>query len=250
MTRPTDLFAILRYDDAPAAIDWLERAFGFRRELVVPGEGESIAFATLRLGNDVLGTGTTRPDVSHAVAVYVEDPDAHCGRARAAGAEITQEVTDEEHGRSYVCKDLDGHVWSFGTTFLKPAPGCDIFPVIGYRDIDAAIGFLRDAFGVEERVVVRDEEGRIGHAELGIGYGVIMPTHSWEAGDNPWAQIDFGLFVYVADPEAHYARAKAAGAEIVRELKREDYGATGYSVRDLAGNLWSFGDYRPEGSRP
>ena len=250
MTRATDLSCVLRYKDAPAAIDWLERAFGFEREMVLTAEGGAVAFATLRLGGDVLATGTQRPDVRHAVAIYVEDPDAHCERARAAGAEITQVVEDTDFGtRIYVCKDPDGHLWSFGTTHLKE-PGCDIFPVVGYRDPEAAMRFLRDAFGIEERAVYRNEDGTLAHAELGIGYGIIMPTHSNQAGDNPWAKIDFGLYVCVEDPAAHYERATAAGAEIVRELKLQDYGATEYSVRDCEGNLWSFGDYRPEGSRP
>jgi uncharacterized glyoxalase superfamily protein PhnB len=250
MTRATDLFCVLRYVDAPKAIDWLEKAFGFEREMVLTTEEGAVAFATLRLGNDVLGTGTRRADVHNAICVYVEDPDAHSAQARAAGAEITQEVTDEDHGRIYACTDPAGHLWSFGTTHLKEAPGCDIFPVVGYKDLEAAIVFLKDAFGSEERALFRGEDGSIQHIELGIGFGIIMPTHSKQPGDNPWAQIDFGLYVCVDDPAAHYARAQAAGAEIVRELKLEDYGATDYSVRDCEGNLWSFGDYRPAGSRP
>lgn len=248
-TRPTDLFCVLRYADASAAMDWLERVFGFERDLVMTAGDGTVAFATLRLGDDVLGTGTARPDVKRAVCVYVEDPDAHCERARAAGAKIVQEVSEEDHGRIYACTDLDGHMWSFGTTFLKE-PGCDIFPVVGYRDPEAALSFLKEAFGLEERALFRDEDGSIAHVELGIGYGVVMPTHSNQPGDNPWAQIDFGLYVCVPDPTAHYERAVAAGAEIVRELKRQDYGATEYSVRDCEGNLWSFGDYRPAGTRP
>jgi uncharacterized glyoxalase superfamily protein PhnB len=250
MTRATDLFCTLRYKDAPKAIDWLEKAFGFQRDFIEPGEGGGVRFAALRLGNDVLGTGTIRPGLQHAISVYVEDPDAHCQRARAAGAQVTQEVTQEEFGRFYVCTDLDGHLWSFGTTHLKDEPGCDIFPVVGYRDSESAMRWLKDAFGIEERVVYRNEDGSIAHAELGIGYGIIMPTHSHEDSDNPWGQIDFGLYACVEDPKSHYERAKAAGADIVRELKQQDYGATEYSVRDCEGNLWSFGDYRPEGSRP
>ncbi|HEY7466199.1 MAG TPA: VOC family protein [Dehalococcoidia bacterium] len=250
MTRASDLFCTLRYKDAPKAMDWLEKAFGFKRDFVVPGAGDGVRFALLRLGHDVLGTGTIRPGLHHAISVYVEDPDAHCARARAAGATITEEMTEEDFGRFYVCKDLDGHVWSFGTTHLKDAPGCDIFPVAGYKDPEAAMKFLHDAFGIEERTMYRGEDGSLQHAELGIGYGIIMPTHSDGAGDNPWAKIDFGLYVCVDDPAAHYERAKAGGAEIVRELKLQDYGATEYTVRDCEGNLWSFGDYRPAGSRP
>ena len=188
MTRPTDLFCTLRYTDAPKAIDWLQTAFGFKSDFVEPGVEGSIRFAALRLGNDVLGTGTVRPGLQHAISVYVEDPDAHCERALAAGAKVTQEVTDEEFGRFYVCTDIDGHIWSFGTTHLKDEAGCDIFPVVGYRDTEAAMLWLHEAFGIEERAVYRNKDGSIAHAELGIGHGIIMPTHSREDGDNPWAR--------------------------------------------------------------
>jgi uncharacterized glyoxalase superfamily protein PhnB len=238
----------LRYKDAANAIDWLEVAFGFKRDFVVPGVDDSVRFALLRLGMDVLGTGTVRPGLHHAISVYVEDPDAHLQRARAGGATITQEMTEEEFGRFYVCTDLDGHVWSFGTTHLKE-PGCDIFPVIGYRDLEPAMRFLRDAFGLEERALYRNEDGSIAHVELGVGHGVVMPKDIQPADDNPWNQIDFGLYVCVEDPSGHYARARSAGAEIVRDLELQPYGATEYSVRDCEGNLWSFGDYRPQGTR-
>jgi uncharacterized glyoxalase superfamily protein PhnB len=53
------------------------------------------------------------------------------------------------------------------------------------------------------------------------------------------------LYVVVDDPDAHHERAKAAGAEIVRELEDQDYGSRDYSARDPEGNLWSFGTYNP-----
>ncbi|TMB01350.1 MAG: glyoxalase, partial [Deltaproteobacteria bacterium] len=52
-------------------------------------------------------------------------------------------------------------------------------------------------------------------------------------------------YVIVADADAHYARAKAAGAEIVMDIKDEDYGGRGYSARDPEGHLWNFGTYDP-----
>jgi uncharacterized glyoxalase superfamily protein PhnB len=55
--------------------------------------------------------------------------------------------------------------------------------------------------------------------------------------------------VYVPDTDAHYARARAAGAEIVRELADTPYGSREYSARDVEGNLWSFGTYYPQPSR-
>ena len=52
-------------------------------------------------------------------------------------------------------------------------------------------------------------------------------------------------YVVVEDADAHYARAKAAGAEIVLEIKTEDYGGRGYTCRDPEGHVWNFGTYHP-----
>jgi uncharacterized glyoxalase superfamily protein PhnB len=53
------------------------------------------------------------------------------------------------------------------------------------------------------------------------------------------------IYIVVQDSDAHYARAKAAGAEIIRELEDQDYGSRDYTARDLEGNIWSFGTYDP-----
>ena len=68
-------------------------------------------------------------------------------------------------------------------------------------------------------------------------------------GSNPWQTATHGVYVYVPDADAHYARAKAEGAEIVRELADTPYGSREYSVRDVEGHLWSFGTYYPQRSR-
>jgi uncharacterized glyoxalase superfamily protein PhnB len=52
-------------------------------------------------------------------------------------------------------------------------------------------------------------------------------------------------YVIVKDADAHYARAKAAGAKIVLDIKDEDYGGRGYSCRDPEGHIWTFGTYDP-----
>ena len=120
----------LQYEDAPAAIDFLCKAFGFEKNAVYEGEGGSIAHAQLTLGHGMVMLGSVndgdygkllrRPraagGVTMSVYCIVEDPDAHCARAKAAGAEITREpVTQDYGGRDYTCKDPEGHVWTFGT---------------------------------------------------------------------------------------------------------------------------------------
>ncbi len=124
----------------------------------------------------------------------------------------------------------------------------NIFPALRYEDAPAAIEWLGNAFGFEQQMVVPGPDGTIAHAQLRFESGVIMlgsADHSPRT-TNPWATVKQGVYVYVADVDAHYERAKAAGAEIVRELQATEYGSREYSARDTGGHLWSFGTYRPE----
>ncbi len=114
----------------------------------------------------------------------------------------------------------------------------NIYPFMRFADADAALEWLSRAFGFEERVAYRSEEGVVEHAEISLGPGIVM----FGPGD-PASQ---GVYVAVEDADAHYERAKAAGAEIVRELEDTDYGSREYTARDLEGHVWSFGTYRPE----
>jgi len=128
-----------------------------------------------------------------------------------------------------------------------PEGSPNIFPALRYKNAAAALEWLGRAFGFEKQMVVPGPEGTIAHAQMKLGPGVIM-LGSGKHGpgtDNPWNTVKQGVYVYVEDVDAHYARAKAAGAEIVMELEDTDYGSRGYSVRDLEGHLWSFGTYRP-----
>ncbi len=126
-----------------------------------------------------------------------------------------------------------------------------IYPCLSYRDPVAAMDWLTKAFGLVKRAAYPDPDGGIAHAEMSLGAGVIMlgsprPDKGWvSAKDLP--AVNQTLYVVVDDPDAHFARAKAAGAEIVIELKDEDYGSRGYTARDLEGNYWSFGTYVPGG---
>jgi uncharacterized glyoxalase superfamily protein PhnB len=126
----------------------------------------------------------------------------------------------------------------------------NIFPALRYNDANAAIDWLGRAFGFEAKAVHRGDDGAVQHAELRLGAGLIMlGQHSddgWMGGHAPDALASTAsLYVVVEDPDAHHARATAAGALIVRELNDQDYGSREYSARDLDGNLWSFGTYDP-----
>ena len=124
----------------------------------------------------------------------------------------------------------------------------NIFPALHYRDPEAALEWLKRAFGFEEKVVYRGEHGRIHHAELRLGDGLIMfggiPAPDDVASSNR-GQPPVTIYAVVGDPDEHCERARAAGAQIVRELADQPYGSREYRARDLEGNAWSFGTYDP-----
>jgi uncharacterized glyoxalase superfamily protein PhnB len=121
-----------------------------------------------------------------------------------------------------------------------------IYPVLKYDDARAAIDFLEHAFGFERHAVYDGESGGVAHAELRLGdeYVMLGSTSEGEATFNQGAG-KASVYVAVDDPDGHHARASEAGAAIERELTDQDYGSREYTARDLEGNLWSFGTYRP-----
>ena len=131
-TRAT-VIPCLRYRDAPAAIEWLCSTFGFEQQLVVPGQGDTVVHAQLAFGNGMIMLGSAsnidseyaklirQPgDIGGAqtqtVYVVVDDADAVYNRALDARAPIVMDIRDEDYGgRGFTCRDLEGHIWSFGT---------------------------------------------------------------------------------------------------------------------------------------
>ncbi|MDO3704754.1 VOC family protein [Micromonospora sp. C28SCA-DRY-2] len=119
-----------------------------------------------------------------------------------------------------------------------------IYPIFRYPDAGAAIDWLCTAFGFTVHARYDAPDGSVAHAELTLDTGMVMvgerPDPRPRPGDEDWS-----VYVAVADVDAHCARARSAGAEIVREPFDTDYGSRDYTARDLAGNVWSFGTYRP-----
>ncbi len=121
----------MRYKDAPKAIEWLCKAFGFEIHLVVQGENGTIAHAQLSFGNAMIMLGSendneygnflkTPKDLdgfnTQAPYIFVEEVDEHYRGAIAAGAEIVLDIKDEDYGgRGYSCKDPEGYLWNFGS---------------------------------------------------------------------------------------------------------------------------------------
>jgi MerR family transcriptional regulator, thiopeptide resistance regulator len=118
-----------------------------------------------------------------------------------------------------------------------------IIPLLVYEDIVAAQQFLVKAFGFREGRLERDGSGVVVHAEVHHGDDVIW-IHRVTAAHGLSAprqeEASSGLVIHVTDVDAHYERARAAGAKIDSEPTNQEYGQREYGARDLEGNRWWF----------
>ena len=127
------------YRNAPAAIEWLEKVFGFERKVIHEGPNGTIAHAELTLGNGMIMLGSQKDDEygkglkspqelggieTRTAYIVVPDADAVYVRALAAGAEFVRPLQDTHYGsREFAVKDPEGHRWSVGTYDpWKPQP--------------------------------------------------------------------------------------------------------------------------------
>ena len=129
-----------------------------------------------------------------------------------------------------------------------------VIPSMRYRDCHAAIDWLCRAFGFVAQAVYDGPDGTVAHAQLIFGSGMIMLGSATNAGG--WAEhsalptevgnrCTHGLCLIVTDAAAVYETAKAAGAEIIGELREMDYGGKAFGCRAPEGYLWSIGEYDP-----
>jgi len=130
---PSTVTPGMLYRDAPKAIEWLCRVFGFEKHAVYPGADNTIAHAELTLQGGMIMLGSLTDDAEYRkklfrhpseiggvetryVSLYVADADAVYKRAREAGAEMVFDIEDKNYGgRGFTCKDLEGYTWNVGT---------------------------------------------------------------------------------------------------------------------------------------
>jgi uncharacterized glyoxalase superfamily protein PhnB len=126
--RPTLTTGVF-YKDPWAAFDWLEKAFGFERTMVVTDKDGKLGHSEMRFGDGLIYVGSEWADFiaspasiggknTQSIHIHLKEGlDAHCAQARAAGADIVREPDDQFYGdRVYSAKDPEGHVWNFGQT--------------------------------------------------------------------------------------------------------------------------------------
>lgn len=121
-----------------------------------------------------------------------------------------------------------------------------IVPYLSYVDAKAAMEFLRDAFGLEPVQSHDGEDGRVMHAEMRHGNGVVMIGSV----DTAPAVASPGIYLVVEDVDAHHSRAVAAGADVVYGPEDTEFGTRRWRGRDPGGHEWSFGTYAPATEAP
>jgi uncharacterized glyoxalase superfamily protein PhnB len=127
----SSVIACFRYQDAPAAVEWLIKAFGFERHLVVPDDDGGVAHAELKFSGGMIMLSSARDDefgqllkppaegnssvVTNTIYVVVKDVEGHFRRAEAARATVVTPPTAQDFGGSnYTCRDPEGYLWTFG----------------------------------------------------------------------------------------------------------------------------------------
>lgn len=135
--RPQGLSSALSYQDPKAALRWLEQAFGFEPLMVILDAEENLAHSEMKFGESVVMVGSEwsehhrspksvggkNTQSVHVQLARGEDIDAHCERARKAGAEIIQDPDTQFYGdRTYRARDPEGHIWTFGVTVTEVGP--------------------------------------------------------------------------------------------------------------------------------
>ena len=130
-----------------------------------------------------------------------------------------------------------------------------IIPTLRYKDAISAIEFLCNTFGFTKHFVHEEKDGTIPHAQLLFGNAMIMVSSEK---DNEFGRLvgppnshsginTMSPYIILDDTviDEHYHKVKAAGVEIVYDLKTEEYGGKAYSCKDMEGYLWNFGSYSP-----
>ena len=120
-----------------------------------------------------------------------------------------------------------------------------VTPYLLYEDVAGALEFLSRAFGFRERVRLPSPDGSIGHAEVALGDGVVMmgdpgPDYQSPKRHGHRSQL---IHVYVDEVDAHFERAKAAGATIVSPPEDKFYGDRAYLAEDPEGHQWNFAEH-------
>lgn len=129
-----------------------------------------------------------------------------------------------------------------------------VIPGLRYRDANRMIDWLCEVFGFEKQAVFAGPGGEVMHAQLTLGGGMIMVG---SVRNEPAAAVILkqpdevggaetqAPYLQIADIESAYGRAKGAGARILVDLERKEYGGSAFACADPEGHVWHVGTFDP-----
>lgn len=226
---------------AAEVLEFARQAFGAQEMLRVKRPDGSIMHAEFRVGDSMIEIGEANeqfPPLPATIHLKVEDVDTVYAKALAAGGVSLHPPTDQEYGeRDGGVMDQGGNHWYIGsprgeTHFLPDQRS--VTPYLHVAGAAGCIDFLKQAFGAEEVMRHQTPDGFVHHAKMRLGDSVL------EMGEahGQYPAMPANLHLYVADADATYKQALAAGAASLREPVDEPYGDRCGGVRDPFGNVW------------
>ncbi|MGD0269849.1 MAG: VOC family protein [Candidatus Sulfotelmatobacter sp.] len=234
-------------ENGPALLEFAKEAFAAEETFSAVGTAGGL-HAEVRIGDSMLMMGGGIPGrefratpKTHALHLYVEDVDAVYKKALAAGATSIDEPRDQEYGeRSASVKDPAGNIWYIATHKGESYIAKGLNNVNAYLHplrAEPVITFLKRAFGAKELARYASPDGVVHHAEIRVGDSVV------EMGEPFGAHTKYGpmpalFYLYVADCDAVYRRALAAGAKSTQDPADQPYGDRTSAVTDPFGNTW------------
>ena len=226
--------------DVDAVVGFARDGFAAEEVLRMAGEAGGI-HCEIRIGDSkvMIGGGNTltAPPMPTMLHVYVRDVDALHRRALEAGGKELAPPRDQAYGdRDSVVEDAAGNQWCIATSkggAYKPEALRDVTLYLHPSGVPDLLRFTEAAFGGETLERYDAPDGTVAHAKVRFGNSVV------EMGEahGQWAPMPTMIFFSVADADAAYARAMAAGARSIMAPKNQPYGRTG-AVEDPAGNQW------------
>ena len=121
----------------------------------------------------------------------------------------------------------------------RSIPDAAVIPELAYAELDAAVRWLCEAFGFQERLRIADHRAQL---LVGAGGGAIVAMDRSRERGAVTAPSGHGVLGRISDVDAHFARAAAAGAEILSPPTTFPFGERQYSARDVGGHRWTFSE--------
>jgi uncharacterized glyoxalase superfamily protein PhnB len=231
-------------EDGPALLDFAIQAFGAEEKMRANTPRGGV-HGEVRIGDSMLMMGGGLPGQKfpgslhrNALHIYVEDADAVCKRAVAAGATLVDEPRDQEYGeRSGTVKDRAGNFWYIATAKGKthvPKGLHSVNPYLHPLRAEPLISFLKRAFNAEEVAKYASPDGVVHHAVIRVGDSVIEMGES----HGKYERMPTMFYLYVPNVDDAYRQAVAAGATSFQEPADQFYGDRSAGVTDAFGNTW------------